>query len=213
MKPIFSSAALRVERLVLGPYGANAYLLTCLETSESLVIDAPDQVETIVERLHNTRPRAILLTHGHSDHTGALLALKAALQVAVVAHREDSARLPLKPDRFCSDGERLALGIHEIEVLHTPGHTPGSLCFLLGGLLFAGDTLFPGGPGRTQTPADFRRILESLAGKIFTLPDETRVLPGHGDPTTLRAERPTFEAFRAHPRAPETCGDVLWTQL
>jgi hydroxyacylglutathione hydrolase len=212
MKSIFSSAALRVERLVLGAYGANAYLLTCLQTAESLVIDAPDEVERLVERLQNTRPRAILLTHGHSDHTGALLALKSALKVAVVAHREDSARLPLKPDHLCSGGERLALGIHEIEVLHTPGHTPGSLCFLMDGLLFAGDTLFPGGPGRTQTPADFRRILESLAGKIFILPDETRVLPGHGDPTTLRVERPAFEAFRARHRAPEMCGDVLWTQ-
>jgi hydroxyacylglutathione hydrolase len=213
MKPIFSSAALRVERLVLGAYGANAYVLTCLQTSESLVIDAPDEVEKIVERLHNTRPRAILLTHGHSDHTGALLALKATLQVAVVAHREDSPRLPLRPDLFCSDGEKLPLGIHEIEVLHTPGHTPGSLCFLIDSLLFAGDTLFPGGPGHTPTPADFRRILESLAGKIFPLPNEMRILPGHGDPTTLQAERPAFEAFRARHPAPEMCGDVLWTQV
>jgi glyoxylase-like metal-dependent hydrolase (beta-lactamase superfamily II) len=210
MQPIFTSTTVRVDRLVLGAYGTNTYVLTSLQTSESLVIDAPAEAKKILELLQGTRPRAILLTHGHLDHTGALLPLKTALKVPVAAHREDSPRLPLKPDIFCTDGEKLALGAHEIEVFHTPGHTPGSLCFLVGGVLFAGDTLFPGGPGRTQTPADFRLILESLSRKIFPLPNETRVFPGHGEPTTLKAERPAFEAFRARHRDPRMCGDVLW---
>ena len=211
MQPTFTSATLRVVRLFLGAYGVNTYILTCLRTSESLVIDAPGHEEEILKHLRDTKPRAILLTHAHCDHTGALLALKAALDVPVVAHRNDSPRLPLKADCTCEDGERLPLGALAIEVLHTPGHTPGSLCFGTSGLLFAGDTLFPGGPGRTQSPADFRQILDSLSAKIFPLPDDTRVFPGHGEPTTLKAERAAFEAFRARHPNPQICGDVLWS--
>lgn len=212
MQPIFTSDTLRVVRLVLGTYGTNTYILTCLQTSKSLVIDAPEGADEIRNNLRNTKPRAILLTHAHFDHTGSLLALKDAIDVPLVAHRHDSPRLPLKADHFCEDGERLPLGALAIEVLHTPGHTPGSLCFGISGLLFAGDTLFPGGPGRTPSPSDFRQILDSLSAKIFPLPDETRVFPGHGEPTTIGAERAAFEAFRArHPHPQKICGDVLWT--
>jgi glyoxylase-like metal-dependent hydrolase (beta-lactamase superfamily II) len=210
MQPVFTSPTLRVVRLILGTYGTNTYILTCLRTSESLVIDAPEGEDEILKNLRDTRPRAILLTHAHFDHTGALLALKGALDVPVVAHRDDGPRLPLKADHSCEDGEKLPLGALAIEVLHTPGHTPGSLCFGISGLLFAGDTLFPGGPGRTQSPSDFRQILDSLSAKIFPLPDETRVFPGHGEPTTLKAERAAFEAFRARHPNPQLCGDVLW---
>jgi hydroxyacylglutathione hydrolase len=212
MQPIFTSDTLRVVRLVLGAYGTNTYILTCLQTSDSLVIDAPEGADEIRNNLRNTKPRAILLTHAHFDHTGSLLALKGTLDVPVIAHRDDSSKLPLKADHSCEDRERLALGTLAIEVLHTPGHTPGGLCFRISGLLFAGDTLFPGGPGRTQSPSDFRQILDSLSAKIFLLPDETRVFPGHGEPTTIGVERAAFDAFRArHPSPQKIWGDVLWT--
>jgi len=211
MQSVFTSDTLRVVRLVLGAYGTNTYIVTCLQSSESLVIDAPGEEEEILRHLHNTKPRLILLTHAHSDHTGALLALKGALDVPVVAHRNDSSKLPIRADYACEDGERLPLGALAIEVFHTPGHTPGSLCFGTSSLLFAGDTLFPGGPGRTQSPTDFRQLLDSLSARIFPLPDETRVFPGHGEPTTLKAERAAFDAFRKRHPKPQMCGDILWT--
>jgi glyoxylase-like metal-dependent hydrolase (beta-lactamase superfamily II) len=95
--------------------------------------------------------------------------------------------------------------------LHTPGHTPGSVCFLIANYLIAGDTIFPGGPGRTGSPADFKRILDSLTGKIFVLPDDTRVFPGHGNSTILGKERQSFAAFSEQGLDANLCGDVLWS--
>jgi hydroxyacylglutathione hydrolase len=98
----------------------------------------------------------------------------------------------------------------KVDVLHTPGHTPGSLCFKIGRYLFVGDTIFPGGPGHTDTPDDFRKILASITGKIFTLPGNTLILPGHGDGTTVRKAREEYAVFASHPHIEELSGDVLW---
>ena len=96
--------------------------------------------------------------------------------------------------------------------MHTPGHTPGSLCFYTKGYLISGDTLFPDGPGKTGSPADFRQIVESLRHKIFTLPEDTQVFPGHGNHTVLGKEKQAFETFSARPHDPNLCGDVLWSE-
>jgi len=95
-------------------------------------------------------------------------------------------------------------------VLHTPGHTPGSLCLLSGKHLFSGDTLFPGGPGKTGNPAAFEQIINSITEKLFILPDETLVYPGHGEDTVLGKEKQEFAVFSSRPRTPGLCGDVLW---
>jgi hydroxyacylglutathione hydrolase len=97
-----------------------------------------------------------------------------------------------------------------VDVLHTPGHTPGSLCFKITRYLFAGDTIFPGGPGHTDTPDDFREILTSITGKILTLPDSTLILPGHDDGTTVKKAREEYKVFASHPHPPDLSGDVLW---
>ena len=119
--------------------------------------------------------------------------------------------MPIPPDTLLADGEGIAFGNIHLTVMHTPGHTPGSLCFYTEGYLISGDTLFPDGPGKTGSPADFRQIVESLQRKIFVLPDDTQVFAGHGQHTVLKKERLAFEAFAARSHDPNLCGDVLWS--
>jgi len=95
-------------------------------------------------------------------------------------------------------------------VLHTPGHTPGSLCFLVGCYLISGDTIFPGGPGRTGSPDDFKQIINSITEKILVLPDDTQIYPGHGNSAVLKNEKEEFAVFCSRPHEPNLCGEVLW---
>ena len=109
-----------------------------------------------------------------------------------------------------NDGDRIVVGDNELTVVHTPGHTPGSLCFRFDRQAIVGDTLFPGGPGRSRTPAALAQILTSLKDKLFAWPDETVFYPGHGEGSTIGTIRSLFEAFMARPRPPDLCGDVEW---
>jgi glyoxylase-like metal-dependent hydrolase (beta-lactamase superfamily II) len=163
-----------------------------------------------VERLKGTNPRYILITHNHMDHLGAFSELKSRLGVPVGAHPLDAKRLPSPPDILLNDGDTVSFGRIALKVLHTPGHTPGGLCFLTGQYLMSGDTLFPGGPGKTRTPADLRQIIESITKKIFVLPDDTQVYPGHGDSTVLKKEKEELAIFSSRSHDPGLCGDVLW---
>jgi len=201
---------IQIENLSLGPYGTNSYILICARTGDSVVVDAPAEASVIQERLKETNPRYLLITHNHFDHTGALKALKAELAIPVAAHPEDATQLPLKPDILLKGGEALSFGKVELKVFHTPGHTPGSLCFYTEDYLIAGDTIFPGGPGKTSSPENLKQIIESITSKIFTLPDDTRIFPGHGDSTVLKLEKEAFAVFSSHQHDPELCGDVLW---
>ena len=210
MTTVVNDDRIQIEKLELGPYGTNAYILICSQTGESVVVDVPGEASKILKLLKGTTPRYILITHNHMDHTGALAELKAALDIPVAAHADDAGRLPISADQALNDGDVISLGDLKVSVLHTPGHTPGSLCFLTGNYLIAGDTLFPDGPGKTGSPADFKRIVESLRTKIFVLPDGIQIFPGHGDSAVLGKERQAFEAFSARPHKPNLCGDVLW---
>jgi hydroxyacylglutathione hydrolase len=209
MAIIVDDGKVSIDRMELGPYGTNAYIVVAKENGESLLIDAPAEPDDIITGLEGTRPRHILLTHGHFDHTGALEGLRDVLRVPLAAHRGDSVALKRPPETYLEDGDTVSLGSLRLEVLHTPGHTPGSLCFRLGKYLFAGDTLFPGGPGHTDTPDDFLLILESITGKIYTLADDTLIFPGHGEETAVGASRKEYAVFAARPH-PGTFGDVTW---
>ena len=212
MANVVKDEHIQIEKLSLGPYGTNAYVLICRHTGESVVVDVPGEAARLLDLLKGTTPRYILITHNHMDHTGALAELKSALGVPVAAHAEDAGRMPVAADLLLKDGDVVSCGDIRLSVLHTPGHTRGSICFLTGNCLIAGDTLFPDGPGKTGSPADFKKIMDSLTEKIFVLPDEVQVFSGHGDSTTLGRERKAFEAFRARPHDPGLCGDVLWSQ-
>lgn len=211
MVTIVKDDSIQIEKLELGPFGTNAYILICRQTGASVLVDAPGEASKILAQLKGSDPKYILMTHNHMDHTGALAEVKSALNVPIAAHRDDAGNLPLKPDMLLSDGDVIVCGDIHLTVLHTPGHTPGSLCFLTGNYLIAGDTIFPGGPGKTGSATDFKRIVESLSSKIFVLPEDTRIYPGHGNSAALKKEKQAFEAFSAGAHDPNLCGDVLWT--
>ena len=210
MAVIAEDKALRIEKLTLGPYGTNAYIVVCLKTQASVLVDTPAEADSLVENLKGTKPRYILLTHNHMDHTGALAEVHSRLKIPLAAHASDSENLPVKPQILLNDGDKLSVGDLRFEAFHTPGHTPGSLCFKVSHYLLSGDTLFTGGPGRTRTPADLKQILASLTERIFILPDDTLIYPGHGDSTVLKKEREEFAVFSSRSHNPNLCGDIVW---
>ncbi len=200
----------RLVRLELGPFGTNAYIVICRETGESILVDAPGEAQVILSELKETNPRYILITHSHADHTLALEELKEKLNIPVAAHAADSAALPAQPDLLLSDGDTIPCGRLTLKVLHTPGHTPGSLCFIAGKCLISGDTIFPGGPGKTASPPDFQQIIRSITEKIFTLPGDTPLYPGHGRFSRVQSEQEQYAQFASRPLNPDLCGDVTW---
>ncbi len=201
---------IQIERLELGSFGTNDYIVICQKTRDSVLIDAPAESNTIMDSLKNTNPKYILLTHNHMDHIGALAELQAGLKVPLAAHALDTGNLPSPPEILLSDSDTISFGNLKFEVFHTPGHTPGGLCFKVGRYLISGDTIFPGGPGKTRSPADFKQIIKSITEKIFVLPDDTPIYPGHGDSTVLKKAKDEFAAFSSRPHNPDLYGEVLW---
>ncbi len=188
----YSDGRLEIHRYVVGPIANNVFVIRCKETGESLLIDAANEHEMLLEVCTTLGVRQIVETHGHWDHIGAVTELRdAGYEVAVTA--EDSVMLP-SYDLILDDDQQLRVGNLHLRTIHTPGHTPGSICFLLeeAPILFSGDTLFPGGPGNTKSAlGDFPTIIDSIENRLFsTLSATTLVLPGHGEQTDLATERP-----------------------
>lgn len=206
---IVNDNRLHIDKMTLGPYETNAYIVACKKTNESLVIDAPANASVIIEQLKDTYPRYILLTHDHFDHTGVITSLRQKLKIPLATHELSSFQLKTPPEILLKDGDVINLGGLKIDVLFTPGHTPGGLCFRVGNYLFGGDTLFPGGPGHTDTPEDFKEVITSITNNIYTLPDETVILPGHGDGITVKKSKEEYALF-ASKRHGDLCGDVTW---
>lgn len=192
----YEDEMLSVRTLVVGPMENNVYVVGCRRTGNAVLIDAADEAERILARAAGLRVTAVLTTHGHADHVGAVDEVCSRLGVPVRIHPVDAAVARLTAFEPIEHGEVVEVGRLRLEAIHTPGHTPGSVCFLLGDLLFSGDTLFPGGPGATSDPDRFREIMECLESRLFVLPDHTRVLPGHGPDTTIGAERPSLTEWR-----------------
>jgi hydroxyacylglutathione hydrolase len=199
-----------VKRLQLGPYATNAYIVIAKATGDSILVDAPDDAAAIAKQMEGTHPRCIVITHNHFDHTGALQEIKSILNVPVAVHPFDAAGLPLKAEIMLNNIDYVNIGPVRAEVIHTPGHTAGSICLKIGNALIAGDTIFPGGPGHTDTPYDFKAIVSSLASRIFILPDEMVIYPGHGESANLGSEKQNFADFNSRPHPDTLCGDVLW---
>ena len=218
MARVAKNEYVQIDRRTLGPFTTacdphcytNCYIITCPHTRDSVLVDAPAEASEILKQLKGTNPRYILITHSHTDHVGALSELKSKLGIPIGAHRLDADGMSLRPDFLLDDGEEISFGNIRLKVLHTPGHTPGSVCFLVGKYLMSGDTVFPGGPGKTESPGDLTQIIESITSKVFVLPDATEIYPGHGDPTTVRKEKTELAIFSARSHNPNLFGDVLW---
>lgn len=188
----FLGEKVEIKRLEVGSFENNCYIVFCTETGEAVIIDPAADAPTIIKAIEGKKAKYILITHGHMDHIGALEEVFAGTKASVGIHERDSWALRQKADFFLEDGQSLKFGILEIKVLHTPGHTPGGVCFQIGNVLFSGDTIFPNGPGNTALPgADYKQILRSIHSRIFTLPDETIIYPGHGLETTVGKEKKT----------------------
>lgn len=192
----WSDERAEIHRVVVGPFENNVFVLRCKETGDAVLLDAANEHERLLELCRTLGVRQVLETHGHWDHIQAVPEVRdAGYRVAVSA--DDAGMLPSYDD-ILEDDSVIEVGHLRLRTIHTPGHTPGSMCFLLEGspVLFSGDTLFPGGAGNTEGDATrFATIIEQVDRKLFTLPPDTIVLPGHGLDTTVGAERPHLDEW------------------
>ena len=193
---IWDATGVEIHQVVVGPVDNNVLVLRCTETGDAVLLDAANEHERLLELCQRLGVRRVLETHGHWDHIQAVPQLRdAGYSVGVTA--QDAGMLP-SYDEVIDDESVIDVGRLRLHTIHTPGHTPGSMCFRLEGhpILFSGDTLFPGGPGNTSFEGgDFDTIIGSVDRKLFTLPPDTIVLPGHGDRTTIGAERPHLQEW------------------
>lgn len=211
MELILDNNDIKIGRMQLGTWATNSYVVICPKTGNSALIDVPDGAEAIVSNLKGTHLKYMLLTHSHIDHIAGLEAIRKLVDAPLAVHPADNRKeFPFPPEILLQDGDVIGIGKVNIEVLHTPGHTSGSLCFKIGEHLLSGDTLFAGGPGRTASPSDFSQIVESITEKIFVLSDGMEVYPGHGESTVLKKEKAEFTVFSGHPHSPDLFGDVVW---
>ena len=182
----------------LGPYENNVFLISHAETGEGYVVDAGYEPEQIADAVKGLTVRGILVTHGHRDHHEHVGDLKPLLGAPVGIGIDDAMELSIEADTLIVDQQVFSFGPLSLQAIHTPGHTPGSTCLLIGQHLFTGDTLFPGGPGNTQhDPVRFERIITSIRERLFSLPDDTIIYPGHGRDTTIGTERPHLDEWIA----------------
>lgn len=199
----------RVRKISVSEMDNNVYLVVCTVTGERLLIDAADDADRILALLREddetTELGQVLTTHGHWDHHRALAEVVEATGARTLAGGADAHDLPVPVDVRLDDGGLLRVGNLVLDIIGLRGHTPGSIALALSTagdqastLLFTGDSLFPGGPGKTSTPADFTSLMDDLEERVFDLYDDhALVLPGHGDNTTLGAERPQLSSWRA----------------
>lgn len=190
----------------VGPMDNNAYLVTCSGTGETLLIDAANDAEVLLDLIDRYAPKLSLIvtSHQHFDHWQALQAVAEATGAPTASHEIDAEPLPVKPDRLLAHGDTVQIGELIFDVLHLRGHTPGSVALALdgpktGGVthLFTGDCLFPGGVGKTWQPGDFEQLLGDVTTRVFDVyADSTVIYPGHGDDTELGAERPHLAEWR-----------------
>lgn len=199
-----------IERIPAGVYAANCYVITCEETGKAAIIDPGGDAKDILKFIENQQLELsfILLTHGHGDHIGGVADILSLKKVPVYIHREDAylladadknlssfmsgPKIEVEADRLLEDQEIIELGKLKLKILHTPGHTLGSICIFVEDVVFTGDTLFANSIGRTDLEGgSFKSIIQSILLKLFTLPDETKVMPGHGPASTISIEKLT----------------------
>ena len=192
----FADSSVEIHKVVVGPVDNNVFVVRCKETGEAVLIDAANEHEKLLDLCRRLGVRRVLETHGHWDHIQAVPAVRdAGYEVGITG--PDSDQLDAY-DFVLEDDTAIEVGRVRLRTIATPGHTPGSMCFLVEGtpVLLSGDTLFPGGPGATKCPGgDFPTIIRSIEDRLLPLPPDTIVMPGHGDDTTIGNERPHLQEW------------------
>jgi hydroxyacylglutathione hydrolase len=194
----------------LGPVSNNAYIVADSETNDALFVDAPEGSEALAPAAKGLAVRGAVITHRHRDHWAGIDALLKDFSVPVLCHDADREPYESYVNGTLADGDELEVGSLRLRVVHTPGHTPGSVCLQVGEHLLSGDTLFPGGPGRTRSHEDLQQEIQSIVSSLYTLPPQVHVYPGHGGNTTIAKSKAEYDVFAAKPLDPNLSGDVLW---
>jgi glyoxylase-like metal-dependent hydrolase (beta-lactamase superfamily II) len=213
MTEAYSDAQVSIELLAdLGSYGNNAYILRPADGGPATVIDVPEGSEAVIEALADTPVERIVVTHHHFDHWAGFDVVRAHTDAPVFAGAEETNLEPSRDVQLLAQDAAFTVGDASVRVIHTPGHTPGSICLHVGSAVLTGDTLFPGGPGRSGSPEALQQEIASITSRLYPLADETRVLPGHGASTTIGESKAEYEIFasREHPSGLQ--GDVLWLE-
>ena len=196
----------------IGSYGNNAYILSGPNRGAVTLIDAPEGAEAILEAVGRRKIERIVVTHSHSDHWAGFDVLRAATEAPVYAGAEETNLEESRRIRGLAHGDTLDVGGATARVLHTPGHTPGSICLHFGGAVLTGDTLFPGGPGRTRDHATLLEEIESIKAQLLTMQPDTLVLPGHGGTSTIEQSAEEYAVFASKRHSDDLHGDVLWCE-
>ena len=182
---------------VKGEKDVNCYVVSCTSTREAIVIDPVEPAAKVLDQLSGLTLRWVVATHGHPGHLAGKDAVNDSAGGTTGLHVSDAKQFLRSAERYLIEGDELELGEFVVRVIHTPGHTPGSLCFLVGNHLFTGDTLLAGGIGREMPGTDLRQQLISIHGKLAGLPLNTAIYPGHGQVTSLEQELRTSPVFQA----------------
>ncbi len=198
----YGGGPLAVTKLSVGPFDNNAYLLTDPESGEALLVDAANEAERLLGLLDGVRLVGIATTHRHPDHIQALTAVLKAHDVWNGAHPADAddiaGQVGVRTDRLLEHGDTIKVGRFDVEVLHTPGHTDGSISFKPpSSQVLTGDALFPGGVGKTDGRTAFEQAIDSAERHLLSLPGSTRISPGHGDDTEVATELPQLDEWKA----------------
>ncbi|HET9050404.1 MAG TPA: MBL fold metallo-hydrolase [Candidatus Dormibacteraeota bacterium] len=204
--------SVRVVKLgPMGPYGNNAYVVRDLGSGESLLVDMPLDEKPLLDLLAaEGNVRTIVATHWHPDHWMTYDAVRAATQAPVLVGAREVKIPEERIDGRLEDGAEVRAGGVRIRILHTPGHTPGSISLVLGRVVITGDTLFDGGPGRTSARGDLETLVKSIVDRLHPLAEDTIVLPGHGATTTIGESRRQYAEYVKHPHPAGYHGDVEW---
>ena len=220
MSRVYSGSVLTIDRFVSG-FSNNAYLISSTDTGESMIIDTPANPDELLAAAAETDVKAILITHNHDDHLQGFDSVTAAHPAPVGIGAADAPAIDGRGgiERLdVSEGSLIRVGGISLRAIFTPGHTPGSTCYMLAGEspgatphVFTGDTLFPGGPGKSRSAEALQQIVVSIERHLLTLPPDTAVMPGHGEFTTVAASSAEYEVYKSRPRDAGDFGDVTWS--
>ncbi|MFL2763692.1 MAG: MBL fold metallo-hydrolase [Dehalococcoidia bacterium] len=208
--PHYQNSKIKIFKIIAGPYENNAYLLVCKKTNHSILIDAPAEPNEIIKLVKTTQLQMIIITHSHLDHIAGLDQIQSFFNVPVAICKPDSLQLKNIPNIYLKDKTNIKIGNICLNIITTPGHTSGSICINTGGHLFTGDTLFPGGPGKTTSVKNFKEIIESITYKLFTLPSNTIFYPGHGKDDILKNSIREYKIFKSLNANNQAYGDIIW---